>query len=223
MTRANWGKVAALLGMAVLLLVIGAALRPLVISDDTTAPPVMTDTEIGFTQDMVAHHNQALLMTQRLDPAADPTVRALAQQLADTQRVEIGMMLGWLRMAHVVTTNPHPMAWMHDAGAEPSGHQHSGQATSATTSADATGSTMPGMATQAELDALSAARGAEAEIQFLRLMQRHHYGGVQMAQAADRQLSSGIVKQAARDMLDTQSRESGLLGLLLAQRTASTP
>ncbi|WP_216906448.1 DUF305 domain-containing protein [Nocardia noduli] len=226
MTRADWVKGAALTSFAVLLLVVGAALGPLVLSDDTAAPPVMSDTEIGFTQDMVAHHNQALSMTQRLDRAADPTVRALAQQLADTQRLELGMMLGWLRMARVVTTNPHPMAWMHDdTGPDKSahpGHAHGGAATSAAAQTPAP-TTMPGMATQEELDALSAARGADAEILFLRLMQRHHYGGIQMAQAAERQLSSGIVKQAARDMLDTQSRESGLLGLLLDQRTAATP
>ncbi|MET8653592.1 DUF305 domain-containing protein [Nocardia aurea] len=225
MTGADWVKGAALTGFSVFLLVVGAALGPLVLSDDTAAAPVMSDAEIGFTQDMVAHHNQALSMTQRLDRAADPTVRALAQQLADTQRLELGMMLGWLRMARVVTTNPQPMAWMHgDTGPEQSahpGHAHGGAATSTVADVPAP-TTMPGMATREELDALSAARGTDAEILFLRLMQRHHYGGIQMAQAAERQLSSGIVKQAARDMLDTQSRESGLLGLLLDQRTAAT-
>lgn len=213
MTRRTWIRSAALVSLAVLLLAVGAAIRPLLIADDKPAPPVLSSTEIGFAQDMVAHHSQALVMTQRLDTGVDPTVRALAQQISDTQRTEIGMLLGWLRMARVVTINPHPMAWMHTDRTNLTQHQHA-------TSTAATGGLMPGMATQAELDALAAARGADAGALFLQLMQRHHAGGIQMAQAADRQLSSGIVKQAARDMIDTQSREVGLM-LLLTQR--STP
>lgn len=45
---------------------------------------------------------------------------------------------------------------------------------------------MPGMATMAELDALAASRGPDAEILFLQLMERHHRGGIAMGQAADR-------------------------------------
>ncbi|MBH0776574.1 DUF305 domain-containing protein [Nocardia bovistercoris] len=214
MTRAHWIRYAAFAGLAVLLLVIGAAMRPLVIAEEHPEPALMSELEIGFTQDMVAHHGQALLMAQRLDGAADPTVRALAQQIADSQRTELGMMLGWLRMAHAVTINPQPMAWMHEE--RPHAHEHSGATTA--TAAPTAAATMPGMATMDELDALAAARGVDAEVRFLRLMHRHHAGGIQMAQTADRLLASGIVKQAARDMFDTQTREAGLLGLLLTQR-----
>ncbi|WP_433633946.1 DUF305 domain-containing protein [Nocardia sp. CA-120079] len=213
MTRRTWIKSAALVSLAVLLLAVGAAIRPLLIADDQPAPPVLSSTEIGFAQDMVAHHSQALVMTQRLDTGVDPTVRALAQQISDVQRTEIGMLLGWLRLARVVTINPHPMAWMHAGETNLTQHQH------ATSTAAATGDLMPGMATQAELDALAAARGADAGALFLQLMQRHHAGGIRMARAADRQLSSGVVKQAARDMIDTQSREVGLM-MLLTQRSA---
>ncbi|WP_433684233.1 DUF305 domain-containing protein [Nocardia sp. CA-119907] len=214
MTRRSWVETAALGCLAILLLAVGAALRPLVAADDRPAPPVLTDTEIGFAQDMLAHHNQALLMVQRLDSGINPTVRTLAQQISDTQRTEIGMLLGWLRMAEALAINPQPMAWMYADRSETTDHHHTGPATS---TAATTSAAMPGMATQAELDALAAARGADAESLFLQLMRRHHYGGIQMAQAAERQLSSGIVKQAARDMLDTQSREIGVLGLLLSR------
>ena len=40
--------------------------------------------------------------------------------------------------------------------------------------------TMPGMLTQAELDAMAAARGKEFDRQFLTLMIRHHEGALQM-------------------------------------------
>ena len=41
-----------------------------------------------------------------------------------------------------------------------------------------------------------------------------------MAQAADALLESGPVKQSARDMINTQSQESGLMTLMLEQRGA---
>ncbi|MBF6468748.1 DUF305 domain-containing protein [Nocardia beijingensis] len=63
------------------------------------------------------------------------------------------------------------------------------------------------------------ARDAEAATRFLRLMQRHHYGGIQRAQAADRLLHGGVVEQTARDMISTRGQEAGLIGLLA--RTAA--
>ncbi|WP_280425673.1 DUF305 domain-containing protein [Nocardia carnea] len=187
-----------------LLLVLGAALRPLMVSETATAAPVLTPIEIGFVQDMAGHHQQALMMVDRLAADVDPTVRQLADQIADGQRLEIGMMLGWLRLAAATPTNPQPMSWM------PVTHHH------------AASTTMPGMAARADLDALALARGAEAEAMFLRLMYRHHQGGVAMAQAFDELSTGGPVEQAARDMISTQSQESGLIGLLLARRGAGS-
>ncbi|WP_454195797.1 DUF305 domain-containing protein [Nocardia sp. Marseille-Q1738] len=185
------------------LLVLGAAIRPLMVSETATAAQMLTPTEVGFAQDMAGHHQQALILVERLAADVDPTVRRLADQIANAQRLEIGMMLGWLRLAGATPTNPHPMAWM------PTGHH-----TTAST-------TMPGMATRADLDALARARGTEAEAMFLRLMYRHHQGGVAMAQTFDELSTGGPVEQAARDMISTQSQESGIIGLLLTQRGAT--
>ncbi|MFE3543571.1 DUF305 domain-containing protein [Nocardia sp. NPDC059177] len=201
-------RVLAPAGLAVLLLTMGAAMRPLISSDEQTAAPVLTATEIGFVQDMVAHHSQALILVQRLDPGAGPGVLALAGQIADAQRTELGMLLGWLRLAGAPVTNAEPMGWT-------VGARHHSDALAAHTD-----SVMPGMASTAELDELAAARGVQAEVLFLRLMQRHHYGGIQMAAAAEEILSSGEVKRAARDMITGQGREVGLLGMLLAQRAS---
>ncbi|MFF0815506.1 DUF305 domain-containing protein [Rhodococcus sp. NPDC003318] len=196
---------AALASLALLLLVVGAALRPLVIPETPHAAPVLDDVEIGFVQDMAAHHQQALLMTGRLASDVDPVVTALARQMSDAQRVETGTLLGWLRLVEAPPTNPRPMAWQPAVG-----HEHAGAAEDA----------MPGMATTAELDALAAAHGREAEVLFLQLMQRHHLGGVAMARAADQVLTGGPVEQAARDMMQEQGREAGLMTLMLAQRGA---
>ncbi|WP_327097692.1 DUF305 domain-containing protein [Nocardia vinacea] len=216
MKRRSWVTVAVFGSLALLLLVLGAASRPLVIPDTPSPTVILSATEIGFVQDMTAHHQQALVMVQRLRQADDPTVLRLAQQIADGQRLEIGMMLGWLRLAGTTSTNPHPMAWMHNADqrAQSSHHQ-----STATTMASTTAS-MPGMASRAELDALSSATGREADTLFLELMQRHHYGGIAMAQAVDEQLDGGPVEQIARDMISTQGQEAGLIGLLLSQRSA---
>ncbi|MEV6217889.1 DUF305 domain-containing protein [Nocardia sp. NPDC051833] len=195
-------RVAALGSAALFLLVLGAALRPLLIAESATPAPVLDAVELGFVQDMTAHHQQALILVERLDPAADPSVRKMADQIADVQRVEIGTLLGWTQLAGAAPTSARPMAWM----ANSNGHHH-----------DSTAG-MPGMATTADLDALSAARGADAETLFLQLMYRHHSGGVTMARAADALLTSGPVKQAARAMAQSQSQEMGYLGMLLDAR-----
>ncbi|QLY32700.1 DUF305 domain-containing protein [Nocardia huaxiensis] len=214
-TRRRWITGAALSSLALLLLVLGAAGRPLFITENPSPTPILDATEIGFAQDMLAHHQQALVIAQRLSPDADPMVRRLAQQISDSQRFEIGMLLGWLRLTNAGPTNSHPMVWMHGAGESTvTGHAHP-----ATTSvASPATATMPGMASMTELDALSAASGLDAEILFLQLMQRHHYGGVAMAQAANALLTGGPVKLAARDMVTTQGQEIGFIGLLLTQR-----
>ncbi|WP_425464616.1 DUF305 domain-containing protein [Nocardia yunnanensis] len=200
--------------IALLLLTAGFLVRPILVPEDHSAAPVLSAVEIGFAQDMTAHHEQALIMVQRLDSGVDPTVRQLAQQIGDTQRMEIGTMMGWLRLANAAPDSKTPMAWMNSAAA----HEHSMAAMPTMTSAN--GTSMPGMATQAELDALATARGAQAEVLFLQLMLRHHRGGVAMAKAADELITKGPVKEAARGMVTAQSQEAGLMTVMLAQRGA---
>ncbi|MFG1798488.1 DUF305 domain-containing protein [Nocardia sp. NPDC049149] len=212
----RWLRGAAFASLAFALLVLGAALRPLAFPETHTATPVLSAVEIGFVQDMTAHHQQALIMVQRLDPGVDPAVLQLTRQLDATQRLEIGTMLGWLRLAGAAPMSSRPMAWMHaDAVAA---HQHSAAQVAPS---DPAGAPMAGMATTAELDALAAARGRDAEILFLQLMFRHHRGGIAMAQTADQLLSAGPVKEAARSMIHGQGQEAGLMGVLLAQRGAA--
>lgn len=198
----TWLRIPARVLAAAALIMLGGFARPLFVADPAPTAITLSDTEIGFAQDMTAHHQQALLMVQRLDPAADRAVRGLATQIADGQRLEIGTMLGWLRLVNAPPTTREPMRWM--GNAEHAGH----------------GASMPGMASTEELGALAAARGHDAEIFFLQLMLRHHEGGIAMAQSADRLLTSGPVKESARAMLADQAAECGIMGLLLDQRGA---
>lgn len=211
MTRRQALAVAASLGVAVLLIALGAAARPLFTDDRHPPAPVLNAAEIGFAQDMLAHHNQALIMITRLDQAADPTVVALAHRIDATQRDELGELKGWLRLAGAPMVNPAPMEWMHTDPAAVE-HHHGAAAPSAATH----NSAMPGMASQAELDALSASRGTEAAALFLQMMTRHHYGGVQMARTADTLLVNGVVEQTARDMMTSQAQEAGLMEIMLS-------
>lgn len=200
-------RVLALASLSVLLLVVGAALRPLV-DPPTASRPVLTDVEVGFVQDMAAHHQQALQMTARLSPELDPAVLAFADRIDAAQRIELGTLLGWLTLAGAAPTNPDPMWWHRPAHA----HEH-GVALGRDVEVP-----MRGMATVAELDALSTAPGPDAEVLFLQLMKRHHDGGVAMARAADLLLDDGPVKRSARAMMQEQSKESGLMTMMLAER-----
>ncbi|MFD6859999.1 DUF305 domain-containing protein [Rhodococcus sp. NPDC060090] len=211
-------RVLALAALSLLLLGAGATLRPLAglpeeYPGSAASVAVLSDVEVGFVQDMAAHHQQALQMTVRLPPGLDPAVAALADRIDAAQRLELGTLLGWLTLTGSPPINPDPMWWhspTHAPGANLQGDaDHHG-----------TGTRMPGMATPAELDALSAAHGRDAEILFLQLMTRHHDGGVAMARAADLLLDDGPVKRIARAMLQEQSKESGLMTLMLAERDA---
>ncbi|WP_280261050.1 DUF305 domain-containing protein [Nocardia abscessus] len=212
----RWTRIAALASTAFALLVLGAAMRPLAFPENRSAAPVLTAVEIGFVQDMTTHHQQALLMVQRLDRSVDPAIARLAEQLDRTQRLEIGTMLGWLRLADAAPSSDRPMAWMHAADASP--HRHP-----AAVAQPAPTPLMPGMASTAELDALTTARGRDAEVLFLQLMFRHHQGGIAMAEAADGLLRSGPVKEIARAMIHGQGQEAGMMGMLLTQRGAAPP
>lgn len=197
---------------AVLLLVIGAGLRPYLLPLPHSVDVVLSDVEIGFIQDMSAHHQQALFMVDRLDTNVDATVLRLAHQIESTQRTEVGMLQGWLRLINAPMANSTPMDWMHPTNA-PEGHQHSQVRTSAVTAP----ATMPGMATWEDLDELGRIRGSGATTLFLQLMLRHHQGGAEMAEAFINQQHSGYVYEAAQAMLQDQRQEIGVMLMLLEE------
>lgn len=129
---------------------------------------VGTDVDIGFAQDMSAHHQQALMMCDMVPATAAPDVRGLADQIRTAQWREIGQMTGWLQMLDAPLQGEHPMSWMR--GTE--GHDHGGVPDS-----------MPGTADGDELTALHGATGIDNEVLFLQLMIRHHQGAVAMVKS----------------------------------------
>ena len=111
--------------------------------------------EVGFLQDMIVHHQQAVAMSfATADVAPDAVVRAFAKEIVAAQQYEIGLMDGWLRRwKRPRDGGPTAMGW--------AGQAHPKES-------------MPGMATDQELDALYAAKGPEVDDRFLRLMMAHH-------------------------------------------------
>lgn len=191
---------------ACMLLVVGAALRP--VFDSPAPPPTMLSFgEIGFAQDMAVHHAQARSIAASLSPTASSEVKSLAQQIEASQSIEIGILHGWLMLLDQPLASDSPMQWMSHADS----HSHTGEENSP----------MPGLASWDEINALSTLTGDDAEIRFLQLMIRHHRGGIEMATAGAAMATSDAVARAARSMADEQTKDLGYMTLLLEQRSAA--
>jgi uncharacterized protein (DUF305 family) len=192
-----WGTVLATAAVALTLgVLIGRA-------GDVADQPLLSDVDIGFAQDMLAHHQQALTIIGQLSPNAAPEIRAVADQISRTQSAETGQLRGWLQATDNPEQSPSPMIWM-------SGHGHH-------SSTHTAGEMMPGMATDAELTALHLTDGVANEKSFLQLMIRHHQGGIQMAQAVRENGHSRSVTATATQMQDDQSNEVDLMVTFLTR------
>lgn len=196
--RRTWLRIAAAIAGALILA--GCTSKP----DPPAA--LLTATDIGFAQDMSAHHQQAITMSDMVVADAAPEIRALAEQIRFTQLREIGQMTGWLQIADAPLISTHPMAWMMTG----TDHQM--------TAGDMA---MPGMASPADLRSLQKVTGRDNEILFLQLMTRHHQGGIDMAAYAVRHTATAAVRQTAVAMVDEQSQELVLMAALLADRNSS--
>ncbi|MGW0041841.1 DUF305 domain-containing protein [Rhodococcus sp. NPDC003348] len=189
--------------------------------DDQPAAPAAGSVDVGFAQDMIVHHNQAVEMAAiSIANAADPMVRDLAYDILTTQQNQIGQMTGWLSLwdQPVATTDEH-MAWMSDVGGHGDGHGTTGHG--ATTTPAPSSAQMPGMATSEEMAALRQARGPEGDVLFLQLMLRHHQGGQPMMEYAAQHAEVQTVRDLAQTMVDTQASESHRMTQLLTEKGAA--
>lgn len=197
------------LGLVALMVVRPSAASP---SDASSSPgsssrsaPAESSVDAGFARDMSIHHQQAVEMSFIVrDRTDDEDVRRLAYDIINTQANQRGMMLGWLELWDLPkSASGPPMKWM--------GH---------TVTPRGDGSLMPGMATDAELDALRSAEGRKAEVLFLRLMTVHHRAGADMAQAAAGSAETEAIRNLAAGMVRGQESEIGLMADMLKARGA---
>jgi uncharacterized protein (DUF305 family) len=172
-----------------------------------TDPPTVESVDAGFSRDMARHHLQGVEMANlALDRSEDPAVRGLAFDISATQTNQTGRMQGWLSLWGIPLTGGEPMAWMGDGG-------HSGHDMDM-----GTGDLMPGMATEEELAGLRSLTGTAFDVEFLRLMIRHHQGGTDMAEYAAEHAGIQVVRDLARTIAESQSAETSLMVGMLTER-----
>lgn len=137
--------------------------------------------DVSYARMMIQHHTQALEMTGLVpDRARSGDLKRLALRISAAQGPEIEAMRGWLKTHGETETG--------DAG----GHQHTG---------------MPGMATEAQLKELRAARGADFDALFLTLMITHHEGAITMATDVKAQGNNLLIEEMADDVVAQQTSE----------------
>ena len=110
--------------------------------------------DVAFMHGMIPHHQQAVVMAKLVEGRSEnPLLVATAGRILLSQESEMKFMRDWLSARGEPTSMPMDHA-MHMA--------------------------MKGMASDKQLAALEAARGAEFDILFLKLMIAHHAGAVDM-------------------------------------------
>jgi uncharacterized protein (DUF305 family) len=167
--------------------------------------PGADSVDAGFSRDMARHHLQAVEMANlALDRSEDPEIRRLAFDISATQTNQVGRMQGWLALWGLPTSGGDTMAWMGGTG-------HAGHDTS-------DGALMPGMATETELANLRSLSGTAFDVEFLRLMIRHHQGGKEMAEYGEAHAEQPAVRSLARSIDQTQTAETTTMGRMLAAR-----
>lgn len=209
--------------VAVLLLgVVAGLLLRISFEGDDNNRPAEDSAAVGFAQDMIHHHQQAVEMaTIELYGGSDPQVQSLAYDILTSQTNQIGQMQSWLTRWDYPLDNPdEAMAWMQGHN---DGHGHGGNAPSMSMGPRAPGSpAMPGMATTAEMTKLRTLQGAELDTYFLQLMLRHHQGATEMMEfAAERDhVQEEFVRQLAQQMVNVQQSESDTMTKMLQSRGA---
>ena len=140
--------------------------------------------DIEFAQGMIAHHEQAIEMAEiALDPniEASPEVIDLATRIKGAQDPEVELMTGWL------TAAGEPVAM--DAS---EGHDMS---------------SMDGMMTAEQMDAMSALTGTEFDQMWLEMMIAHHEGAISQSETVKANGSNADVLALADKIITAQQGE----------------
>ena len=185
--------------VAILVAVVVLASSAAFVLGEWNATPDPNGVDVGYLQDMRAHHEQAVEMSLIFLGKSDthPTLRLIAKEIAFGQAVDIGRMIQLLRDFDQPEANESGtgMGWMN----EPLPIDR-----------------MPGLATESDLEALIGARGAQANITFATLMIAHHQGGIHMADYAADKADTREVRDMAKSMSRSQAGEITELKQLLA-------
>lgn len=137
--------------------------------------------DFAYAQMMIKHHTQAVEMTELVPSRAESTqVKRLAARISAAQQPEIDAMKGWLKNNGGEKKNTS------------GGHGHEA---------------MPGMATEAQLEKLRAAKGKAFDQLFLTLMTTHHEGAITMATDLKAAGNNILIEEMADDVIAQQTAE----------------
>lgn len=179
--------------MVVALMFLAGAVGYFMGTRDDGGRPGVGSVDVGFLQDMISHHEQAIQMANvEIVDGAEPGVQVFAREIVLFQSYEIGLMERQLGQWGYRRENrpERAMAWMDMSVAVED---------------------MPGLATEKETDALSDLTGRDTDALFLKLIQDHHAGGVHMAEYAAKHASNPFVRDIAARMARNQRIEIGEL------------
>jgi uncharacterized protein (DUF305 family) len=159
---------------------------------DTGASAAVGGADVEFAQGMIAHHEQAIEMAEiALDPSvgARPEVVDLATRIRAAQDPEIDQMTAWLD------------GW--------------GESVAMDTSDGHDMSSMAGMMSVEQMDALAQATGADFDRMWLEMMIEHHEGAIVMAEEAAASGTDAGVLALAAEIVATQQAEIDEMRALL--------
>ena len=150
----------------------------------SVASVALNAADIEFAQGMIAHHEQAIEMAEiALDPkvGASPAVIDLATRIKGAQDPEVELMTGWLTAA--------------------------GEPVAMDTSEGHDMSSMEGMMTAEQMDAMAAMTGADFDQIWLQMMIAHHEGAVSQSQTVKANGSNADVLALADTIINAQQAE----------------
>ena len=153
-------------------------------SGESTNATALNAADVEFAQGMIAHHEQAIEMAEiALDPniGASPEVVDLATRIKGAQDPEVQKMTAWLTAAGepvmIDSTEGHDM------------------------------SSMDGMMTAEQMDAMSASTGTEFDTMWLEMMIAHHQGAISQSQTVKANGSNTDVLALADQIITAQQAE----------------
>ena len=151
-----------------------------------------TEADVHFMQGMIAHHAQAIYMSQlAAGRGANSRLLTLAKKIDQSQVAEIRLMQDWLRANNQVA--PDTSSWRT--------------------------MTMPGMLTAEQLATLDSSKGVEFDRQYLNLMIQHHQGALKMVEdlfATPRAAQDVDISVFANDVVTVQTAEIEAMQQMLA-------
>lgn len=159
----------------------------------TAASVELNDADVEFAQGMIVHHEQAIEMAEiALDPnvGAGAAVVDLATRVKGAQDPEVELMTGWLTAA--------------------------GESVAMDTSDGHDMSSMEGMMSAEDMDALATMTGPDFDVMWLEMMIEHHQGAIIQSETVKADGSNPDVLALADQIITAQQAEIAEMEALLA-------